>query len=61
MQDEQERPPTQAELFEQFKRDEPWKAWMLMNGRKMAFAGAMLIFLVALLLFGGNEKPPTAS
>ncbi|MEM7749949.1 MAG: hypothetical protein AAF346_16985 [Pseudomonadota bacterium] len=61
MQDEEERQPTQAELFEQFKKDEPWKAWLLVNGRKLAFAGAMLIFLVALLLFGGNEKPPAAS
>ncbi len=60
MQDEEERQPSQAELFERFKQDEPWKAWLLMNGRKLAFAGAMLIFLVGLLLFGQNETPPNA-
>ena len=61
MQDEGERRLTQAELIEQFKQDEPWKAWLLMNGRKLAFAAAMLLFLVGLILFGGNETPPAAN
>ena len=58
MQKEEERQPTQAELFEQFKREQPWKAWLLVNGRKLAFAAAMLIALIGLILFGGTEKPP---
>ena len=60
MQNEEERQPSQAELFEQFKRDQPWKAWSLINGRKLAFAAAMLIALIGLTLFGGTEQPPSA-
>ena len=60
MQNEEERQPTQAELFEQFKHEQPWKAWLLVNGRKVAFAAAMLIALIGLILYRGTEKPPSA-
>ena len=41
------------------RQEKPWTTWLMLRGRQLAFAVAMLIFLIVLLLTGGGEQIPT--
>ncbi len=52
---EPEKPLSSKELIERAKADRPWATWLLLRSRQLAFAVAMLIMLIFVLLTGGGE------
>ena len=53
---EQQQPPlTAKEALARNMAERPWQTWLLLRSRQLAFALAMLIMLVFLLVTGGGE------
>ncbi len=51
---DQDRPVTAKEVLERARADRPLTTWLLLRSRQLAFALAMLIMLIFLLVFGSG-------
>lgn len=41
------------------KAERTWSTWLIMRGRPLAFAVAMLLILIVLLVTGAGDQTPT--
>ncbi|MGI9425974.1 MAG: hypothetical protein ACR2PA_22555 [Hyphomicrobiaceae bacterium] len=56
---EPDKPLSPEEALAKARQERPWTTWLMLRGRPLAFAVAMLIFLIVLLLTGGGEQAPS--